>query len=62
VPSGAGEAFHGGDLRAIRLHGQHEAAAHGLALDDHRAGAADAMFASDMYAGVARIAAQEIGE
>ena len=37
---------------ARRLHRKHQAGAHRLAVDDHRAGAADAVLAADMGAGL----------
>ena len=59
---GIGKAFDRSHLTAIGLDGQHQAAPHGLAIDNHRAGAADAVFAAQMHAGIARVIAQEIAE
>src|SRR3546814_2040298 len=50
------------DRTAIGLHREHQAAAHGIAVDDDRACAADAVLATDMHAGAAGIAAQEVAE
>jgi hypothetical protein len=36
--------------RCLRLHGEHQARAHRLALKEHRAGATDAVLAADMRA------------
>src|SRR3546814_20753590 len=47
---------------AIGLQREHQAAAHGIAVDDDRACAADAVLATDMHAGAAGIAAQEVAE
>ena len=45
-----------------RLHGEHEAAADRLAVDDHGAGAADAVLATDMGPRQPQVLAQEVGE
>ena len=47
---------------AIGLHGERQAGAHAVAVDQDRAGAADAVLAADVGAGQAKFAAQEIGE
>ena len=47
---------------AVRLHREHQARAHRRAVDDHRAGAADAMLAADMRAGLAAILADRVGQ
>ena len=57
-----GEALDGADLLAVGLHGEHQAGAHRLAVDDHRAGAADAVLAADMGAGLAAILADGVGQ
>ena len=44
------------------LHGEHQAGAHAVAVDQHRAGAAHAVLAADMRAGEPERVAQEIGE
>jgi len=44
------------------LHGEHEAAAHDLAVEPHRAGAANAVLAADMAARQRQPLAQEIHE
>jgi len=41
-----GKAFTVLTIGTIGLHGEHERSWHGLAIDDHRAGAADTVFAA----------------
>ena len=60
--SGIRQAFDGFHLRAVALHGEGQAAAHGLAVEQHRAGAAHAMFAADMAAGQRKILAKKIDQ
>ncbi|WEO93878.1 hypothetical protein A6P39_007570 [Streptomyces sp. FXJ1.172] len=43
---GSGQSFHGPYRAALALHGQHEAGPDGLAVHQHRAGPADAVFAA----------------
>ena len=64
VGDGAGirDAFDGFDRGAVALHGEHQTAAHDVAVDQHRAGAAHALLAADMAAGEAEIVAQEIDQ
>ena len=57
-----GERLDGADLVAGGLHREGQARAAGLAVDQHRAGAADAVLAADMGAGEAELVAEEIGE
>ena len=47
---------------AVELHREQKARAHAVAVDQHRAGAADAVLAADMRAREAERAAQEVGE
>ena len=54
--------FDGADLLAVRLHGEHQARAHRLAVDEHGAGAADAVLAADMRAGLAAVLADGVGQ
>ena len=54
--------FDGADLLAIGLHGEHQAGAHRLAVDDDRAGAADAVLAADMGAGLPAILADGVSQ
>ena len=54
--------FDGQDLVAVRLHGEHQARARRAAIEQDRAGAADAVLAAEMRAGEAELMAQEIGE
>ena len=48
------------DLAAVDLHGEQAAAAHRDAVDEHRAGAADAVLAADVGAGQPQVMAEEI--
>ena len=48
--------------RAVALHGKNETAAHHVAVEPHRAGAAHAVLAADMRAGEREIVAQEIDQ
>ena len=57
-----GEPFDGADLSAFGLYGEHQAGPHRLAIDDHGAGAANAVLATDMRAGLAAILADRIGQ
>ena len=50
------------DAAAVGLHREHQAGAHAVAVDQHRAGAAHAVLAADMGAGQPERVAQEIGE
>ena len=59
---GAAEALDGGDLGAVGLHGEHQARAHGLAVEQHGAGAADAVLAAEVGAGEPAPLAQEVGQ
>ena len=56
------EPLDGRDRVAVGLRREHQAGAHGSAVEDHRAGAADAVLAADMRAGEQQIVAQEIAE
>ena len=44
------------------LHGQHQAGAHRLSVEQDGAGAADALFAGEVRAGEMELVAQENGE
>ena len=59
-PAVAHQPLDGGDLGAVRLHGEHQAGARGLAVDEDGAGAADAVLAADVGAGQLEILAQEV--
>ncbi len=50
------------DLAAVRLHREHQAAAHDLAVDAQRARAAHAVLAADVRAGEAQLLAQEVDQ
>ena len=56
------QALDGLDRGAVALHGQHQAAAHDLAVHPYRAGAAHAVLAADMASGQRQILAQEIDQ
>ena len=55
-----GQSLDGLDGGAVRLHRQHQAGAHDLAIDAHRAGAANPMLAADMRSRQLQMLAQEI--
>ena len=57
-----GQAFDGVDGLAGNLRRERQAAARGAAVDQHRAGAADAVLAAQMRAGQLQLLAQEVGE
>src|SRR4051794_26866269 len=48
------------DARALRLHGEHEAAAHDLAVEPDRARPAHSLLAADVRAGELKLLAQEV--
>ena len=54
------QALDGGDGVAVGLHREHQARAHGCAVDQNRAGATAAMFASGVGAGEQQLIAQAI--
>ena len=54
-----GKTLDGQQLGAVGLHGEHQAGARGLAVEQDRAGAADPVFAADMSAGQPEIFAQK---
>ena len=54
--------FDGADRLALRLHREHQAGAHRLAADDHRAGAADAVLAADVRAGQPAVLADRVDQ
>src|SRR5690349_466280 len=56
------QAFDRGDLAAVRLHGEHGARLHRLAVEVHGAGAAVAGVAADVGSGHAEILADEVHE
>src|ERR1700687_416903 len=55
------QAFDGGDL-AVDLNGKHQAGAHGRAIDDNGARAANAVLAADMGTGELEVMTQAIGQ
>src|SRR4029078_5834719 len=57
-----GETLDGADRHAFGLRGEHQARAHRVASDDDRAGAADAVLAADMGAGLAAVRADGVSE
>jgi hypothetical protein len=56
------QAFNGYDFRAVHLRREHQACAHGVAIDQDRAGATHAMLASHMRARQAQVMTQAIGK
>src|SRR5262245_5382238 len=58
----ATKAFDRLDRAAIGLHRKHQARSNAVAIDQHRAGAANAVLAADMRTGEPERLAQEIGE
>ncbi len=54
------QAFDGADFAAFGLHREHQARAHRLAVEQHRAGAADAVLAADMGSGLAAFVADRV--
>src|SRR5204863_9758251 len=56
------EALDGADMRAVAGHRIGDAGAGDLAVDLHRAGAADAVLAAEVRAGEQELLAQEIGQ
>ncbi len=61
-PSGEPMPFDRRDLGAVGLHREHEARAHGGAVDQHRARAAHAVLAAEVRAGEVALLAEEVGE
>ncbi len=57
-----GEALDGADLAPLGLDREHQAGAHRVAVDQHGAGAADAVLAAEMGAGEAAVLAERVGE
>ena len=62
VGAAVGEPFDRANLASLRLHREHQAGAHRLIVEDHRAGAADAMLATDMRAGLPAFVADGIDQ
>ncbi len=54
------EAFHGGDLRILRVDGQHRAGVNGFVVHQHGAGAAGAAIANALGAGKLKLVAQSV--
>src|SRR5262249_17937576 len=61
-PVALGEPFHSTDRTSGRLNGKHQAGADRLAVNDDRAGAAHAVLAADVRAGLTAILADGVGE
>src|SRR5262249_35487932 len=57
-----GQALDGADRASFRLHREHQAGTHGLAVEQDGAGAADAVLATDMGAGLAAIVADGVDQ
>src|SRR5216683_309189 len=60
--SGLRQPLDGADLGALRLHRQHDAGPRGLAVEQDRAGAADAVLAARVGPGKAEILAEEVDQ
>src|SRR5439155_1467571 len=56
------EALDGRQLSAVRLHREHQAGAHRLAVEQHGAGAAHAVLAADVGAGEPQVLAEEVAQ
>ena len=54
-----GQTFDRLDVTVLRLHRKHQTGTHDLAIDAHRAGPADPMFAADMGTGQLEVFAEE---
>ena len=54
------KAFHGGDLRALCVDGQHRAGVHGFVVHQHGASAAGAAIANALGAGKLKLVAQSV--
>src|SRR5262249_1051622 len=50
------------DFLAVRLYGEHQARTHGLAVEEHRAGAAYTVLAADVGAGLSAIVADRVDQ
>ena len=61
-PSGIGQRLDRLDVAALGLRREHQAGAHGAAVELHGAGAADAVLAADVRAAQAERVAQEVGQ
>src|SRR5882672_6910292 len=61
-PVRLGETLDGGDAVAVRLHCVHEAGAHGLPVEHHRARAADAVLAADVRSREAQLVPQPVDQ
>src|SRR5262249_60473627 len=61
-PVALGEPFHSTDRTSGRLNGKHQAGADRLAINDDRAGAAHAVLAADVRAGLTAILADGVRE
>ena len=58
----ARQALDGGHLVPVDLDGEHQARAHRVAVDQHRARAADAVLAADVRAGQPEVVPQRVGQ
>ena len=56
------ETLYGHDAPPLRLHREHEAGAHRLALEQHRARATDAMLAAHVRARQVQVLAEKVGQ
>ncbi len=58
--AGFAQAFHGGDLRALRINGQHRTGVDGFVVHEHGACAAGAAIADALGAGKLKLVAQSV--
>jgi hypothetical protein len=56
------EALHGGDLAAVRLHGEEETGPHRLVVEQHGTGATHAVLAADVGPGEGQIVAEKVAQ
>lgn len=61
-PAVVGQPLDRCDSVAIRLHGQHQARADGIVVEEHGTGAADPVFTSDVGSGQPEILAEEVAQ
>ena len=62
LPVGGRQALDGGDLGAVGLHGEHQAGAHRVAVEQHRARPAHAVLAAEVGAGEGEVLAEDVGQ
>ena len=62
LPSGAADPLDRRDLGAVGLHGEHQARADGLAVEEHGARAAHTVLAAEVGAGELAVLPEEVGQ